>query len=127
MAVQDYHRLFNSAERGQNFSAENNADSSASSIVRADPRGATTPVVRSSTPLFIFTQAPAAVDLVRLDRAVAALRLDVDGGVLDLAKAGVTLWPGGRYELRAAAASYAFEVDAGARAGGPLLARLIEF
>ena len=64
----------------------------------------------------------------RLDRPPESHTVAVTGRVVDLAKEGVSLHPGGIYTARLGDKSATFKVDAyAARGGGPIISRLVRF
>ena len=68
------------------------------------------------------------VRIERLDRGEREVTVDVEGKYLDLAKAGVSLAPGGIYRVKVGERSIVFRIDAYARSGpGPIIGRLISF
>ncbi len=82
----------------------------------------------SATPVFTFAEPVDKVVLERLDRSGQAITFDTKGAVLDLAAAGRSLWPGGRYRVSAGDAVRVLEIDARARPnGGPIIGRLVRF
>ena len=83
--------------------------------------------VFSLEPVFLFPGNVPDLVVLRLDRLEEDLRLSVRGPSLDLSQRNLSLTAGGRYEAQAGGVRKTFELSQTARAGGPLLSRLVQF
>ena len=81
----------------------------------------------STDPVIRLSAAADVVEIERLDRPSAVLRLETRGAIIDLSRRRESLQPGGLYRARAAGREVVFAVDAHARPGGAILGRLVSF
>jgi hypothetical protein len=83
----------------------------------------TTPILKAAEP------ADRVVSIERLDRSTPKVVLQMTGRTFDMAEAGISLEPGGRYKLQSGVTvGRVFEVDPQAqRGGGPVVSRLVTF
>ena len=79
-----------------------------------------------SSPVIMTPDKNAAVTISRLDKPEAGISQTAQGGVIDLARAGVRLSPGGIYQVDSDGQAVVFKIDAFAAPGAaPLVSRLI--
>lgn len=110
---------------GTVYLSEQEAETSGVTILRGDDDG---PVaVYSLHPLLTFPEPVSVVTFRRLDRHANLITLGVTARRLDLQAAGRELAAGGTYEIDADGMIRVVKISVYARAGGPMVARLVRF
>ncbi len=110
---------------GTTYLSEQEAETSGVTILRGDDDG---PVaVYSLHPILSFPEPVSVVTIRRLDRYADLMTLGVTARQLDLLAAGRELAAGGTYEVDADGMTRIVKIAIYARAGGPMVARLVRF